>query len=619
MLAVTPMDEQNLSKEKRDELNTIEKSAVAKREEETLAFWNANKIFEKSEAKKGKEFVFYDGPPFATGLPHHGHILAGTIKDAIPRYQTMRGRKVSRRWGWDCHGLPLENIIEKELGLKTKKDIETLGIGAFNEAARKAVLRYADDWKRIIPRMGRWADMENAYRTMDATYTESVWWVFKTLYDKGLIYQGFKGMHLCHRCETTLSNFEVAQGYKDISDLAVTVKLELVEEPKTFLLAWTTTPWTLPGNMAAAVNSNITYVKVEKDGEKFIVAKDKRGVIGEDVKIIEEFIGKALLGKEYLPPFDYYKNVDIQNKKNAWKVYAADYVTAEDGTGIVHLAPAYGAEDLELAKREQIPIVHHVGADGKFKKEVIDFAGISAKPKDDHQSGDVAIIKNLASRGLLFAKEKITHSYPHCWRCDTPLLNYASHSWFVNVMKIKDKLIAENKKIKWIPEYLGSGRFHNILETAPDWAISRSRFWGAPLPVWQCAQCESRIVIGSLAELKKHAKSNNNHFVFVRHGESEHNVQSVLNSSEDKEYHLTEKGKKQIAAIAQKLKKRQNVVIYSSPFLRAKESAEIIADNLEINKNSINIDQRIREFNLGDFDGKLFTEFLKYEESSMAH
>ncbi|MDO8548393.1 MAG: class I tRNA ligase family protein, partial [bacterium] len=460
--------------------HTLEQSLLAKREEEILAFWNKNGIFQKSldkHAPKG-EYVFYDGPPFATGLPHFGHMLPTTIKDAIPRYRTMRGYRVRRQWGWDCHGLPLENQIEQELGIKTKRDIEAYGIEKFNSAARAAVVRYTEDWKRIIPRLGRWADMDLDYKTMDAPYTESVWWAFKNLYDRRLVYEGFKSMHLCPRCGTTLSNFEVAQGYKDIDDYAVTVKLPLVDEPNTSLLIWTTTPWTLPGNAAAAVKVDATYVKVKVGEEYFIIGKEllenvlskkssgllsapEPGAAGQtfsqevSTEVLGELSGKELVGKRYTPPFDYFsakggsasggKNELHKHKTHAWKVYAAPYVTLTDGTGIVHLAPAYGAEDLELAQKEKIPLIHHVTDEGKFIATVKDFAGLSVKPKGRHLETDAKIIENLESRGLLFSKEKIKHSYPHCWRCETPLLNWAANSWFVNVQKIKSKLVSENK------------------------------------------------------------------------------------------------------------------------------------------------------------------------------
>ncbi len=590
----------------------LKKSDIALKEEEILKFWQENKIFEKSETKGGKEFIFYDGPPFATGLPHHGHILAGTIKDAIPRYKTMKGDRVTRRWGWDCHGLPIENIIEKTLGLKTKKDIEIFGIDKFNQAARKEVLRYVDDWKRIIPRMGRWVDMENPYQTMDPNYTESVWWAFKTLYDKNLIYRGFKSMHLCPRCETTLSNFEVAQGYKDITDLSVIAKFELADEPGTYFLAWTTTPWTLPGNMAVAVNPEIIYVKAEKDGIIYVLAKDRISVMGDDVRIIKEWKGSDLVGKSYNPPFDYYQKIDFQNKENAWKVYGAEYVKAEDGTGIVHIAPPYGAEDLTLAQKENIPIVYHVGFDGVFKKEITDFTGFQAKPKDDHQSSDVLVIKNLASRNLLFHKEKIIHPYPHCWRCDTPLLNYAATSWFVNIQKIKSELVSENKKIDWIPIEIRDGRFGKMLESAPDWAISRSRYWGAPLPVWQCLACESQTVIGSLSDLKKFSKKSGNQYFLMRHGEAQSNASDISSSSYLDRVHLTEKGRAEVESRASEVKEKEIDLIFASDFARTKETAFLIAKSVGIEEKEIIFDKRLREIDTGIFSGKPNGEYHNY-------
>jgi len=602
---------------KADSINQTEvkKSPTALREEEILAFWERGRIFEKSAEKGQEEFIFYDGPPFATGLPHHGHILAGTIKDAIPRYQTMRGRKVIRRWGWDCHGLPIENIIEKELGLKTKKDIEALGVENFNQAARKEVIRYVDDWKKIIPRMGRWVNMENAYRTMDASYTESVWWSFKTLYDKGLIYQGFKGMQLCPRCETTLSNFEVALGYKDITDISVTVKLELVDESGTYLLAWTTTPWTLPGNMAAAVNSEIDYVKVESGGVRYILSKHifdlKRPTGLQDSKIVKEFKGGDIIGLAYKPLFNYYTDKDFPNKENAWKVYGAPYVTTENGTGIVHIAPAFGAEDLELAQEKHIPIIHHVGIDGAFNKEVIDFAGLQVKPKDDHQSGDVLIIKKLALDGTLFSKEKVIHSYPHCWRCDTPLLNYAATSWFVNISKIKSRLIEENKAINWVPEHIGSGRFGNILESAPDWAISRARFWGAPLPVWQCNGCESRVIIGSLGDLEGRARKSDNRYFLMRHGESEGNIKKIVDSGEHSANHLTVFGIEEVRKSIKSLTFTPDLVV-SSLVPRAKETAELIMDELNLPASAVISDRRLSEISFGTLEGHSVSDYDRH-------
>ena len=592
---------------------TPEKSPIAQKEEEILKFWRENKIFEKSlkKASPKGEFVFYDGPPFATGLPHYGHILASTIKDVIPRFKTMQGYHVPRKWGWDCHGLPIENIVEKELNLKAKKEIVDFGIDKFNEEARKIVLRYANEWREQIPRFGRWVDMDNDYRTMDASYTESVWWAFKTLHEKGLVYEGFKSMHLCPRCETTLSNFEVAQGYKDITDISVYAKFELVDEPGTFMLAWTTTPWTLPGNVALAVNQEILYATVERQNEagkleKFIIAKERvEKLFGkEGYKIISSCSGKELVGKSYKPVFNYYENDSkLKNKENAWKIYGADFVTTTDGSGIVHIAPAFGSDDYELSKKEKLPFIQHVDISGKFKPEVTDFSGQSVKPKDDHQKGDVEIIKYLARKGLLFSKEKIIHSYPHCWRCDTPLLNYATSSWFVKVSSIRNRLSKENDKIKWIPEEVGKYRFGNWLKDAKDWAVSRSRFWGAPIPVWKCEKCHETKFIGSVEELKKKVGRKNDYFI-VRHGESKSNSQNVVTTDPKNTFGLTEKGQKEVLMAVEELKKKNIDYIFASDILRTKETAEIIKKSLGIDSSRVVFDKRLREINFGEIDGK---------------
>ncbi|MFH1402281.1 MAG: class I tRNA ligase family protein [Patescibacteria group bacterium] len=597
------------------------KSEIAKNEERVLEFWQQAKIFEKSirkDAPKG-DFVFYDGPPFATGLPHYGHILTGTVKDTIPRYQTMLGKKVERKWGWDCHGLPLENLIEEELGLKTKKDIEDYGIEKFNQAANASVLRYADEWAEIIPRMGRWVDMKNSYKTMDTNYTESVWWSFKEIYKKGLIYEGFKSMHYCPRCGTTLSNFEVNQGYKDIKDFSVIAKFELVDELNTFILAWTTTPWTLPGNMALAVNSEAIYCKVKSQKSKvesYIVAKERLDDVLKDFeyKIIEEFKGFELVGKKYKPVFDYYQNEEFENKENAWQIYDADFVNLEEGTGIIHIAPAFGADDLALAQKENIPIVHHVNKEGRFEKEVSDFAGLLVKDKADHQKTDIEIIKYLAGKNLLFAKEKITHSYPHCWRCYTPLLNYATSSWFLKTTALKDKIIAENQKIKWVPEDIRDGRFGKWLEGMRDWAISRSRYWGAPLPVWKCEQCEKLKVIGSVEEIKRELKTtgSRNKYFSIRHGEADNNVLNVLSSQESTLHHLTAKGREQIVGSAQELKNKKIDLIIASPLIRTKESATLLAEELGV--KNVGFDKRIAEIKTGDFEGKNCSAYHNYFE-----
>ena len=597
------------------------RETINEREERVLAFWRAQSIFEKSLAQnEGKEaYVFYDGPPFATGLPHHGHLLQGTIKDIIPRYQTMRGRYVGREWGWDCHGLPIENIVEKELGFKAKSDIEKYGIAKFNQKARESVMTYAGEWQRIVPRMGRWVDMNNAYRTMDSSYTESIWWAFKTLYDKKLIYEGFKSMHICPRCGTTLASSEVAQGYKDIKDISVYVTFELASEPGTHLLAWTTTPWTLPGNVAVAVNANFVYAIVLHNGKRYVIAKDLVSRVFKDKEheVVGERTGKSLVGLAYKPLFDYYANDPaLVNRENGWKVVAADFVTIESGTGVVHEAPAFGEEDLDLGKKEKLPFIQHVALDGRINPEVTDFAGLQAKPKDDHTSTDVAVIKVLAARGLLFEKEKIEHSYPHCWRCDTPLLNYAASSWFVDVVALKPRLIEENREITWVPENIRDGRFGKWLEGARDWAISRTRYWGAPLPIWKCNKCGKVEALGSIAELREKTKSTNVYHM-MRHGECESNARNIVSYKVEDEYHLTEKGLAQVKASANALKGKGIDLIIASPVLRTKETTAIVADTLGLNSDQVIFDARIAEVNTGDFNGSNIEEYRAYFTSTL--
>ena len=498
--------------------NKANTNPLPKIEEQVLSFWDKKEIFKKSVEKSAPrgEYVFYDGPPFATGTPHYGNIVASTMKDVVPRYWTMKGYRVERKWGWDCHGLPIENIVEKEMGSKSKKDIEKLGVEKFNELCRSKVLGYVDVWEKVIRRLGRWADMKNAYRTMDLDYMESIWWVFKQLWDKGLIYQGYRSMHICPRCETTLSQQEVAEGYKDIKDLSVIAKFELEDEPGTFVLAWTTTPWTLIGNVALAVGEKVVYAAVKIENNKYILAKDRLELIKEEYKIIKEFKGGDLVGKKYKPLFNYYVNSEkLENKENAalatlsrseggrgWKIYAADFVTTEEGTGIVHIAPAFGEDDMNLGKEYNLPFIQHVNMDGTIKPEAEDFAGLNVKPIEDHMSTDVEIIKYLAKQGLLFSKEKYQHSYPHCWRCETPLINYATTSWFVNITKIKPRALELAESIKWSPKHIKDGRFGNWLEGARDWSISRQRFWASVIPLWKCETCGEIKVFGSIKELE---------------------------------------------------------------------------------------------------------------------
>ena len=608
-------------------VNDVPKSDVALREEAIQEFWQKNDIFKKSvETPAGSapvgDFVFYDGPPFATGTPHFGHILASTIKDAIPRFWTMNGYRVNRKWGWDCHGLPLENLIEKELGLGTKRDIEEYGVKNFNEKARGAVMRYADDWKEVIPRMGRFVDMENDYKTMDSGYTESVWWVFKSLHEKGLVYEGFKSMHLCPRCGTTLSNFEVNQGYKDIKDIAVTVKLPLLDDAgnvtDTSLLVWTTTPWTLPGNIAAAVHNDIEYVKVKLEEEHFILAKGRLAQLGDiTYEVVEEMKGSDLVGKKYLPPFDYLQKQNVEGADKAWTIYHADYVElGEEGTGAVHIAAAYGDDDMKLAQEHGVPIVHHVDNTGHFMDFVTDFAGRLVKPKDDegaqvdHKDTDIEILRALQQAGKIFKKETITHSYPHCWRCDTPLLNYATTSWFVKVPDMKDELVAVNAKVNWIPEHVGTNRFGKWLEGARDWAISRQRYWGAPLPIWRNPETKEVKVIGSLKELQQYVPNSGNRYIVMRHGESVSNLTGAVCTDVSQEDPLTEKGVAQAKTSAEKLKQDAIDLIIVSPFLRTQQTAEVIQETLGLSADQVVVDERIKEIHVGQaLQGKSWQDY----------
>jgi len=483
-------------------MNTPKVNPLVKKEKEVQKFWEDNKIFEKTlEATKGGEtYSFYDGPPFATGTPHYGHLVASIMKDVVPRYQTMRGKYIERKWGWDCHGLPIENIVEKELKLDSRKDIEEFGIDKFNEEARKNVLIYADAWKKTIPRLGRWVDMENDYKTMEPWYMESIWWAFKELWNKDLIYQGHKSMHVCPRCETTLSNFEVTQGYKDIEDMSTTWKFKVVGQDNTYFLAWTTVPWSTLSTMGLAVGSEYTYLKVKVGDEFVIFVKDQLEEVMDEVKdyeIIEEIKGKDLVGLEYEHVVDFYKDLpEVKGNKNVYHVFATDYVEVTEGTGIVTINGSYGEVDMQAANKIGLPIVMDVDINGHMNDYAKDYAGMYIK------KAEKKFVEDIKKKGLIWKTKLYTHSYPHCWRCDTPLLNYATSSWFMKVTEIKKDLIKNNKKVHWVPEHIKEGRFGKWLEDARDWAISRSRYWGTPLPVWQC-ECGENKVIGSIKELEK--------------------------------------------------------------------------------------------------------------------
>lgn len=602
------------------------KSDIALEEEKVLQFWQESDIFKKSLNKpspKG-EYIFYDGPPFATGTPHYGHILAGTIKDVIPRYRTMRGYHVPRRWGWDCHGVPIENLVQKEHNLKTKDDIEAFGIKNFSKAAKNSVFRYDKEWKEIIPRTGRWVDMENQYTTMDSNFMESVWWAFGELYKQGLIYEGFRSMHISPPLETSLSNFEVNQGYKDITDISVYVKFELVDEPGTSILVWTTTPWTLFGNSAIAVGKDIEYVKVQVADDVLIIAKERLATVLRDKEYSEigTIKGSELIGKKYVPIFDHYaKQTDLENHENGWKIYNGDFVTTEDGTGAVHIAPAFGEDDLVLSQKENIPLIQHVKIDGSIKEDVIELAGHQAKPKDTednpnaHQETDVEVIKMLAAVGKLFEKEKFTHSYPHCWRTDAPLLNYVMSSWFVKVTDYNDKMSSLNKGINWVPKTVGEKRFGNWLDGVKDWGISRSRYWGTPMPIWKSDDGEEIEVISSVKEMKNNTRGTNKYYI-MRHGHSDHNVDHFLSSDNSVPSHLIESGKSDALNTAKKLKGKKIDLIYCSPLFRTQETAEIVMRELGISEDKLVIENRLQEFQTGVYNGKSEQELFEFMDSN---
>ncbi len=488
-------------------LNPVDsKTPMSAIEAKQMKYWRENNIFKRSLElrKEDKKYIFYDGPPFANGKAHYGHILAGSIKDAITRYQSMQGLSVPRINGWDCHGLPVEYEIEKKLNLGGRKDIEEMGIEAFNEACRKSVFTYTEDWDHLFERMGRWVDMEHRYATLDADYMESIWWVFKQIWDKSMIYQGYKAMHICPRCVTPLSNFEVSQAYKEVSDLAITMKFELEEKHGVYLLAWTTTPWSSLTVTGLAVSKEIEYLELETKEGNYILAKNRLEAIfkDKDYKIIDSFKGDALLGKKFKHLFDeFYDTEEVKSADQSYVVVDADYVSDEDGTGIVTINGAFGEVDMESARRHGLPIILNVSMDGHFSDAVSAFAGKYVKGQDHN------IAAYLQDKGLLFSKENYRHTYPHCWRCDTPLLNYATKAWFISVKEIKDKLIQNNKKINWQPSHIKDGRFGRWLENVRDWNISRNRFWGCPMPIWECNLCGHKECIDSIKTLKERANS----------------------------------------------------------------------------------------------------------------
>jgi len=493
------------------EKQKTEGSIFPEMEERVSAYWKKHRIFERSidERPEAKTYVFYDGPPFATGMPHHGHLLQSAIKDAVPRYWTMKGYRIPRKWGWDCHGLPIENLIEKELHLGTKKEIEAYGIGKFNAACREATHTYEKEWGRYIERLGRWVDFEHSYKTMDNSYIESVWWVFSELYGKDLIYEGVRVSLFCPRGSTSLSNQEIAMGnsYVDATDPAVIVKFPVVGKEKTFFLAWTTTPWTLPANTALAVDPDLMYVAadLEETGETVIFAEALQSEVlnqyyplksgGVEFEITGRWKGSELEGMRYEPLFSF-----LVPEGDAYRIVLGDHVTADSGTGIVHTAPAFGEEDFDMMKQHDLPMLETVDDEGKMIDKMGPFSGM--KIKDANRP----IMEDLDKRGLLYRAEEVTHSVPECWRCQTLLLYKAQPAWFVDVKSIKPQMQKAAEKINWHPEHFKEGRFGKGIASAPDWNFSRTRYWGAPIPVWKGVRTGEMVVIGSMEELKKRAK-----------------------------------------------------------------------------------------------------------------
>ena len=469
------------------------------REKETLKFWKDNQIFEKSvQLRQGAPaYTFFDGPPTANGKPHIGHVLTRAMKDIIPRYKTMRGYDVLRKAGWDTHGLPVELEVEKELGLDGKEQIEQYGVIPFIQKCKESVWKYKGEWEVMSDRMGFWADMDNPYITYDNDYIESEWWALKAIYEKGLLYKGHKIVPYCPRCGTALSSHEVAQGYKEVKETSATVRFRVPDEENTYFLAWTTTPWTLPSNVSLCVNPDVTYAYVRVDGkETFIMAKDLIEAVleGHDTEIIKEVVGRELEYKHYEPLFECTRKA--AGGKDAFYVMVDDYVTTTDGTGIVHNAPAFGEDDYRVCKKYDLPFVQMVDSKGEMCGGT-PWDGVFVK------KADPMVLKDLDERGLLFAAPRFEHSYPFCWRCDTPLIYYARSSWFIAMTKVKDRLIDYNRRINWIPETIKEGRMGNFLENVIDWGISRERYWGTPLPVWVCDKCGKIHVVGSRKELSQ--------------------------------------------------------------------------------------------------------------------
>ncbi len=565
-------------------------------EKKVLDFWEDGRIFEKSlERRKNKKaFKFYEGPPYANGKPGIHHVLARVFKDIILRYKAMEGFYVPRRAGWDTHGLPAEIATEKELGIKNKKEIEAYGIDRFNAEAKKGVMKYQREFELMTERIGYWLDLKNAYITYTNPYIEGLWKVFKKISNRGFLKRDYKILSWCPRCETPLASHELAQpgAYKLVKDPSLYVKFKLKNEDNTYLLVWTTTPWTLPANMLVAVNPNLVYSKYEINNESVWSGIVPPGA--ENARVVETASGKELENKKYEPLFG-------ADREDVFKVAAADFVSDEEGTGLVHIAPAFGEDDLNLAKKinlKKFPTT--VSDDGRM---AAGFPGAGKPIKE----ADPEIVGDLEKRGLVYKFDSIEHEYPHCWRCGTPLIYMARHSWFFEVSRLRSELVKANERVNWIPEHIKEGRFGEWIKEAKDWAISRERYWGTPIPVWKCGKCEHEEVIGGIDDLVRLSKQPTNRCFLLRHGESQSNVLNVSSAAPEKfDNPLTDKGRKDIESLLPRLKKEKIDLIFSSPLKRSKETSEIIAKGLQID---VKYDDRLTEYRTGVFNGQPAEEF----------